>query len=156
MDGNSLLAYSVERIPPEADPPTAEACRFFISYSSSIRRCLSCFMFFVSLFVFSSPCFAGERALSGLNYEDFEKGAVQKMVWKDNPFVQPADDVAVSDLRLTGIVYGETDAAAIINDRIVLEGEKIGFSEILDIERYRVILRNENGIFNLVLGGGAK
>ena len=106
--------------------------------------------------VFATTICLAENTLSGLNLEDFERKTDDRMKWRENPFVQPANDVAVGDLILSGIVYNNNNAAAIINDVIVSEGDRIGSNEILDIEKTRVLIRNENGIFSLFLGGGIK
>lgn len=96
------------------------------------------------------------KSLSGLNIQEFEERAESADVWKNNPFVVPAADVAVSDLKLVGIVYSEKDSAAVINDTVAKVGDKIGTNEVVAIEKLRVIVRNENGLFSLSLGGGVK
>lgn len=94
------------------------------------------------------------NTLSGLNVQGFEQKAEGKALWRNNPFIQPANDVAVSELDLSGIVYNDEAAAAIINGEIVKAGDKMGYNEIVAVEKEHVILRNENGLFRLSLRGG--
>lgn len=96
---------------------------------------------------------AGEETLSGLNLEDFEKPANAGSQWKNNPFVQVVDEVSVSDMQLTAIVYSEEKSAALINGQVLHDGDKLGLTEVVHIASDRVVLRNESGIFNLVLKG---
>lgn len=93
------------------------------------------------------------KTLSGLNLEDFSQGVPKSIDWGKNPFLKPVHDVAVDELLLTGIVYREDDRAALINGRMIRKGDKIGTNEVVEIEPERVILRNENGIFELSLKG---
>lgn len=102
-------------------------------------------------FVFAQD--PGKEVLSGLNLEDFEKPADDGSKWQNNPFVQVVDEVSVADMQLTAIVYSENKAAALINGQILHEGDKIGFTIVAHIAKDRVVLRNESGIFNLVLKG---
>ncbi|MFH1654312.1 MAG: hypothetical protein ABIE74_09720 [Pseudomonadota bacterium] len=91
------------------------------------------------------------KPLSGLNTQGFEEITGDKMIWRNNPFVQPVDDVAVNELALTGIVYSKDDSAALVNNQVVREGESIGFNEVVEIEENRVIFKNENGFFSVPL-----
>lgn len=95
----------------------------------------------------------GKEVLSGLNLEDFEKPADDSTKWQNNPFVQVVDEVSVMDMQLTAIVYSENKAAALINGQVLHDGDKIGLTEVVHIANDRVVLRNESGIFNLVLKG---
>lgn len=95
----------------------------------------------------------GKEVLSGLNLEDFEKPADEGSQWKNNPFVQVVDEVSVSDMQLTAIVYSEEKSAALINGQVLHDGDKLGLTEVVHIASDRVVLRNESGIFNLVLKG---
>lgn len=100
------------------------------------------------------PQVQSQKGLSGLNMQGFDKKSDEKINWSNNPFVQPANDVPISDLRLSGIVYNKDEAAAIINDQIVQKGDKIGAHQVVDITKNNVLLRNENGLFGLGLKGG--
>jgi len=108
------------------------------------------------LLVFSSFSAVADDSISGLNLEDFEKKKNEQTKWQNNPFVQTVDDVDVYDLQLKAIIWSPSDAAALINGEIVKTGEKIGISHVVSIEKDRVILRNENGIFRLPLKGAAQ
>lgn len=111
----------------------------------------SIILFFIFLVV-SFPVFAKEAdVISGLNLEDFGKDNKDRYMWENNPFIQVIDEVSLTDMSLTAIVFRQDDAAALINGEVVREGGKVGFSEIIHIAKDRVVLKNENGIFNLVL-----
>lgn len=96
-----------------------------------------------------------QKALPGLNVEDFEKQQDSQLSWGNNPFVTSLTDVSVSDMILYGIVFKEGDSSALINAQVVRVGDRIGASEILEILHDRVILKNENGVFSLNFGGVA-
>lgn len=97
----------------------------------------------------------GPRTLSGLNVEGLQQGKGKELRWKDNPFVQPVESLDVQDLHLTAVVAGDRDSACLINGEVLRVGDKIGFSEVVHIEKDHVVLRNENGIFGLSLKGQA-
>lgn len=105
----------------------------------------SCFLLLASAALAAS--------LSGLNMEDFQQEKTEGIQWKNNPFVQPIDEMSVHELNLAAIVYREGDAAVLISGQVLREGDKIGLSEVVHIEKKSVVLRNENGIFSLVLKG---
>ncbi len=98
------------------------------------------------------------KPLSGINVEGFQEKKEKEMVWKNNPFIQPVGPLDIQDLRLTAVVMAEgkgaeAEAVCLINGEAVRVGDKIGFSELLHIEKDHVVLRNENGIFSLSLKG---
>lgn len=128
---------------------------FFYGVGSKVYgvRCLLIALVIVLPLVLQATPSA-DQTLSGLNIEQFEERTDEPVSWTNNPFVQPADDVAVSELKLTGIVYSPEDSAAIINDTVVRLDDKIGYNEVVGIEKSAVVLRNENGIFRLSLKGG--
>ncbi|MBI4209804.1 MAG: hypothetical protein HY538_08910 [Deltaproteobacteria bacterium] len=116
---------------------------------------------FPILLIFSGVQGEGRRdgAFSGLDLEGFEGGARSReggLLWQDNPFVEAVEDFSVTDLVLTGIVYGDVDRAALINDRAVRKGEKIGSHEVVEVEKNHVVLRNENGLYRLSFTGEAR
>jgi hypothetical protein len=113
------------------------------------------------LLIFSGVQGEGRQngAFSGLDLEGFEGGDRSKengLLWRDNPFVEEVEDFSVTDLVLTGIVYGDVDRAALINDHPVRKGEKIGSHEVVEIEKNHVVLRNENGLFRLSFTGATR
>ncbi|MBI2091583.1 MAG: hypothetical protein HYT75_01120 [Deltaproteobacteria bacterium] len=112
------------------------------------------FAVLVLAFALSASAEQGKKALSGLNIEEFEQKKERPTDWSKNPFVIPAADVAVSELKLSGIVYSEKESAAIVSDNIVKIGDKIGSNEVVAIEKMRVVIRNENGLFGIALSGG--
>ncbi len=113
-------------------------------------------LFLAFIFIFPGLVLAQNadpEALSGLNLEDFDKPTDTGSQWKNNPFVQVVDEISVSDMQLTAIVYSEDKSAALINGQILHDGDKLGMTEVVHIANDRVVLRNESGIFNLVLKG---
>lgn len=108
----------------------------------------------VALFLFLGIGFAARAGtVSELDLKGFESKSEAPMEWSKNPFVQPVGEVDVSEMKLMAVVYSEGDAAALINGETVRVGERIGFSEVTEIDPNRVILRNDNGIFYLTLEG---
>lgn len=91
--------------------------------------------------------------MSGLNLGEFDTTQPGQLKWENNPFVQTVEAIGVQDMRLTAIVYRPGSAAALINNLVVKEGDRVGDSEVLHIEAKRVVMRNEDGIFSLILGG---
>ncbi len=118
--------------------------------------------------LFSLPVFAQTPAspaasaptkaipLSGLNTGDFDTTKPGQLKWENNPFVQTLESVGVQDLHLSAIVYRPGNAAALINGRVMKEGDKVGSSQVVHIEAKRVVMRNEDGIYSLTLGGSGK
>lgn len=104
-----------------------------------------------SIVMMVSPAIA--QPLSGLNLGEFDTTKPGQLKWENNPFVQTLESVGVQDMRLTAIVYRPGSAAALINNRVMKEGDRIGSSQVIHIEARRVVMRNEDGIFSLTLGG---
>lgn len=93
------------------------------------------------------------QPLSGLNLGEFDTTKPGQLKWENNPFVQTLESVGVQDMHLTAIVYRPGSAAALINGRVMKESDRIGSSQVIHIEAKRVVMRNEDGIFSLTLGG---
>lgn len=91
--------------------------------------------------------------LSGLNTGEFDTTKPGQLKWENNPFVQTLESVGVQDMKLTAIVYRPGSAAALINGRTMREGDRIGSSQVVHIEAKRVVMRNEDGIYSLTIGG---
>lgn len=108
----------------------------------------------VIMLLFSRPLLA--EPLSGLNLGEFDSTKPGQLKWENNPFVQTLESVGVQDLHLTAIVYRPGNAAALINGRVMKEGDKVGSSQVMHIEAKRVVMRNEDGIYSLTLGAGGK
>lgn len=104
----------------------------------------------------SCLCFGQTKSLSGLNVQDFADKPVKEQKWEKNPFLQnTASDSG--GLTLYAIAYNPAQGSvALINQRIVEEGDRIGTSEIQEITPDAVIVRNEGGIFQLNFGGVKK
>lgn len=89
--------------------------------------------------------------MSAIDMDGFNKGISTDVQWSQNPFVKPASGVAVDELKLRGIVYSKADAAAVIGSQVVRAGDKLGYNDVVQIDKSFVILRNENGLFRLAL-----
>lgn len=94
--------------------------------------------------------------LSGVNLGEFDTTTPGQLKWENNPFVRTTESVGMQDMRLMAIVYRPGNAAALINGRIVKEGDRIGDNQVVHIEATRVVMRNEDGIFSLTMGGALK
>jgi hypothetical protein len=112
--------------------------------------CLLCAVFLLR------AAFAEDKPLSGLNVQDFDDKTEKKTDWGNNPFVVPLNDVAISELKLSGIVYSQDMKGAIVGNQIVMIGDKIGSNEVVAIEKNKVVLRNENGLYSLAISGGGQ
>lgn len=55
-------------------------------------------------------------------------------------------------LQLNAILYHEEGSLAIVNHRILRQGDLLGGSQVVSILKDRVILRDPNGIYELKLG----
>lgn len=91
--------------------------------------------------------------LSGVNLGEFDTTKPGQLKWENNPFVQTMESVGVQDLRLMAIVYRPGNAAALINGRVLKEGDRLGDNQVVHIEAKRVVMRNEDGIFSLTMNG---
>lgn len=86
---------------------------------------------------------------SGMNLEGFSGNNKQKTSGRHNPFSRAQEKVSVQSMRVSAIVYSDTQRAALISGKIVQVGDKIGASKVVEIERKHVTLRNQNGVFRL-------
>lgn len=91
--------------------------------------------------------------LSGVNLGEFDTTTPGQLKWENNPFVKTTESVGVQDMRLMAIVYRPGNAAALINGRIVKEGDRIGENQVVHVEAKRVVMRNSDGIFSLTMSG---
>jgi hypothetical protein len=91
--------------------------------------------------------------LSGLNMEDFEASAGKSPKWESNPFVKYGDAPATKQMILYGIVWNESKALALINSDVVKVGDKVGTSQVVAIEKAKVILRNSDGLYQITFKG---
>lgn len=103
-----------------------------------------------------APASAKSPPMSGMNLGEFDTGKPGQLKWENNPFVQTLESVGMQDMRLTAIVYRPGNAAALINGRIMKEGDRIGSSLVVHIEAKRVVMRNEDGIYSLSMTGSSK
>jgi len=89
------------------------------------------------------------QSLSDINLDGLDRQDKYKQ-WGRDPFVLPsAQGVAESGteggLKLSAIIYRKNSGVAIINDRILRKGDRIGGKEIAQILADRVILRDGSG-----------
>lgn len=91
---------------------------------------------------------AHSEAQSGLNMEEFKKGAGEARL-RNNAFVQVPEIFSMQKIRVSAIIYGRDRQAALILGQIVSVGDKIGTAEVMSIQRKSVTLRNENGVFRI-------
>lgn len=103
-----------------------------------------------------TPPAASSAPLSGVNLGEFDTTKPGQLKWENNPFVQTMESVGVQDMRLMAIVYRPGNAAALINGRIMKEGDSIGENLVVHIEAKRVVMRNADGIFSLTMSGAHK
>jgi len=111
--------------------------------------------------VFSCTAYAADvqapqtGGVSGLNLKEFATSEQSKVQWANNPFIKPIDNVSVSELKLQGLVSSTLDEAALVNGEMVAQGDRIGSTEIVDVDGNRVVLRNGDGIFSISMKGAA-
>lgn len=99
------------------------------------------------------------QSLSDLDMSTFERQTEQQEIQTHtNPFasgVSTAEDLAIEDLQLTGIVYRDTNEAyALISGYLVRAGDRIAGYRVDNIEGDKVKLRRLNEVMVLALGGG--
>lgn len=93
--------------------------------------------------------------MSGLNLEDFQSKDKQKQDWSSNPFVKHGDNPQAAQMNLYGVILGKKDSMALINHNIVSVGDKIGLNEVVAIQRQKVILRNNDGLYEITMKGAS-
>ena len=99
------------------------------------------------------------QSMSDLDLGGFEhETANQQVQSHTNPFssgVSSAEELAVEDLQLTGIVYkSETEGFALISGYLVKVGDRIAGYKVDLIEQGKVKLRRLDEVIGLSLGGG--
>lgn len=102
---------------------------------------------------------AAAQSLSDIDLSTFEQQqAGEGGQAHTNPFASgavAADDLAVEDLQLTGIVYrSEAESYALISGYLVRTGDRIAGYRVDAIEKDKVALRRVNEVLVLALGGG--
>lgn len=112
---------------------------------------------YLLLLLLNLPLYADTKApdpLSGLNLEDFKNSSERgDPKWESNPFVKYGDSPQTKQLVLYGIVQGAGKALALINSEIVKVGDKVGSSEVVAIEKQKVVLRNSDGLYQISFRG---
>jgi hypothetical protein len=89
-----------------------------------------------------------------LNLEDFQStGKKAGPTYESNPFVKYGDTPQTKQLTLYGIIHGNSKSLALINSEIVKVGDKIGSTQVVSIEKEKVILRNADGLFQISFRG---
>ncbi|MCD6219883.1 hypothetical protein J7K43_05810 [Candidatus Calescamantes bacterium] len=100
---------------------------------------------FILMVLFSLPLFPQEWGRDPFQPPEEES----EIVPSPPPTVE---EEAPSELTLAGTLVSPKGAVAIINEKIVKEGESIGGFKVLRIERKRVILTREGKSYSLYLG----
>lgn len=91
-----------------------------------------------------------------LDRQEMPKQQEEKLEWGRDPFsgkVYYSGTVSgdTGELSLNGIIWDEKSPVAMINDRIVKVGDRVGVNTIIDIKKDRVILSNGIKTFELRL-----
>lgn len=99
------------------------------------------------------------QSLSDLDWDGFEAQTSEKTTRSHiDPFAggsTSAEDLAVEELQLSGIVYrDENDAYALISGYLVRPGDRIAGYRVDLIEKDKVRLKRVDDVFILSLGGG--
>ena len=100
------------------------------------------------------------QSLSDMDLSSFERqsSSQPEVQAHTNPFssgVSAAEDLAVEDLQLTGIVYrSEAESYALVSGYLVRPGDRIAGYRVDKIEKDRVRLKRLNEVIVLALGGG--
>lgn len=102
---------------------------------------------------------AAAQSLSDLDLSTFESQKTEQQTQTTtNPFasgVSAAEDLAIEDLQLTGIVFkDENDAYALVSGYLVRPGDRIAGYRVEKIEKDRVRLKRLTEVIVLALGGG--
>ncbi|MFH2035793.1 MAG: hypothetical protein ABIJ45_05265 [Candidatus Zixiibacteriota bacterium] len=78
-----------------------------------------------------------------------------KLSWGSDPFFRGTHTTAVKSANiqpgwhLAGIIYNETNPHAVINNKIVQNGDSVDGAEIITIEKDRVVLQKNGSEFTL-------
>lgn len=101
----------------------------------------------------SSKTVKPPEPLSELNLEDFQSAVRESEGIDSNPFVKNGDAPQAKQMQLLGIVHRPGGSLALINSEVVKVGDKIGASTVIAIEKHKVVLRNEDGLFQITMKG---
>jgi hypothetical protein len=109
--------------------------------------------------VFAAAGIAAAQSLSDLDLSTFESQTTEQQTQSHtNPFasgVSAAEDLAIEDLQLTGIVFqDENNGYALISGYLVRPGDRIAGYRVEKIEKDRVRLKRLTEVIVLALGGG--
>ena len=103
-----------------------------------------------------SSASGGLKLLSGINRAGLDK-IQETSSWGRNPFYFPREGQGrptgsdASGLQLSAIFYHEKGSVAIINHRIVRQGDQIEGRKVFSISENRVILEDLSGVLELKL-----
>ncbi len=103
-------------------------------------------IFMVTTFSLSFPVFAQEWGR-----DPFQPPEEESKIAPPPPTTAEEEEV-VSELKLSGTLTSPKKAIAIINEKIVREGDSIGGFKVFKIERKRVVLTREGKSYSLYLG----
>lgn len=104
----------------------------------------------LTLFLATASQLSLAEPMSGLNTREFNQpgGPIKQRL---NPFIRSPNRGTAQSMRVQAIVYNPVKQVALIAGKIVRKGDRIGSSEVIDIQRKSVALRNENGLFRLYI-----
>lgn len=114
----------------------------------------------VVLVVAFFPMMLRGQSLSDLDLSTLEQQTQTEEATQShtNPFASgssTAEDLAIEDLQLTGVVYrNESEGYALISGYLVRPGDRIAGYRVDNIEKDKVKLRRLNEVIILALGGG--
>lgn len=113
-------------------------------------------LIFTLIFFTCGSAFA--QSLSDMDIVGLERQTESKTISHTNPFsggTQSAEDMAIEDLQLAGIVYkSPAEGYALISGYLVKNGDKIAGYKVDKIEKDRVTLRRLDDIIVLAIEGG--
>ncbi|PIU58386.1 MAG: hypothetical protein COS89_00660 [Deltaproteobacteria bacterium CG07_land_8_20_14_0_80_38_7] len=110
------------------------------------------------ILIFSYCKITHAQSLSELSVDIFKKiSETEEKRAPKSPFsrqgVSTAEDLAIEDLMLTGVVTGQAEPYALISGYLVEVGDKIAGFHVDSIEKGKVALRRLDEVYILSIGG---
>ncbi len=89
------------------------------------------------------------KPISNMNLDDFEHMPSTNDAWGKNPFSNELEAGTLKKPKLTMIVYGRSQSAALINNQPLQKGDRLGNLQVTSIHPSEVILRGPDGLMHL-------